>query len=359
MRKILFLLLSLGLLSLLYSCTDFKNTPQFSDKEFTIVFYNVENLFDTIAIDGKMDEEFTPNSKKKWDSKKYHHKLKQLATVIDSIGGAYLPDVVALEEVENLAVLQDLVKQKSIAAADYQIIHYESPDFRGIDNALLYNPQSFKVLQQEAIPITMPDSIGTLGNHPITTRDILYVKGIVRENDTIHILVNHWTSMYFGEEETVPHRRYCAYVAQEKIAAIKDENPNAKIILGGDLNEDAFGPAMLAEIKPDTINYNNPKSDRMYNLAHYLYTVKAKGSYNYKGVWGILDHIIISGNLLNSNSSIYTTAHRIDVFDSPMVLNYYNNSYGKGNRPNRSYAGNNYYGGFSDHLPIYLTFTIQ
>lgn len=356
--KYLLILVS-SLFILLTSCKTYKKDIQVSNPgNFTVAFYNVENLFDTIHAQGKSDEEFTPHSKKKWNTKRYFHKLEQLASVIDSIGGQYLPDVIGLEEVENSAVLEDLVKQESIAAANYKIIHYESPDFRGIDNALLYNSNSFKPLFQKAIPINMPDSINMMGNHKVTSRDILYVKGLVYGRDTLHILVNHWTSMYFGEKETVSHRKYCAMVAKHQIDSIIAVYPNANILLGGDLNEDVFGPATLGVMNPD-MSYDEPKNDRIYNLAHYLYTEKDQGTYNYRGVWGTLDHMFVSGNLLNQNNNFHTSKDDAHVFNSMLVMNKYNNRNGKGIRPNRSYGGKNYYGGFSDHLPVYIQFSIR
>lgn len=356
MKNIFLLIISFSLI--LISCDNDMHkkedkTPK--TEKFTVVFYNVENLFDTIHQEGKVDEEFMPDSKKKWNTEKYYHKLQQLALVIDSIGGQSLPDIIGLEEVENTAVLQDLVKQESIKDADYQIIHYESPDFRGIDNAMLYNAKTFTVISQEAIAVNIPDSISDLD---VTTRDILYVKGLVHGRDTLHVFVNHWTSMYYGKEETVPHRKFCATVLKEQIAFIRSVQPHANILIGGDLNEDVFGPAVMGVMNPDTL-YDQPKTDRLYNLSHYLFTVKGQGTYNYRGVWGTLDHMMVSGTLLKKTNDIYTTKDDAHVFNSLLVMNEYNNKNGKGIRPNRSYGGNNYYGGFSDHLPVYLQFTIK
>ncbi len=352
------LILTSSLFILLTSCKTNQKGVQTSDPDtFTVAFYNVENLFDTIHIEGKSDKEFMPNSKKKWNTKRYQHKLAQLSSVIDSIGEQYLPDVVGMEEVENRAVLEDLVKQESIAAANYQIIHYESPDFRGIDNALLYNPKSFQPIYERAIPVNMPDSINTLGDHSITSRDILYVKGVIYGRDTIHIFVNHWTSMYFGEDETVPHRKYCAMVLKGQVDSLLAINSKTNILMGGDFNEDVFSPAVFGIMNPDTL-YHQANDDRIYNLSHYLFTEKGQGTYNYRGVWGTLDHLFVSGYLLNRNNSIYTSKDDAHVFNSMMVMNKYNNRNGKGIRPNRSYGGKNYYGGFSDHLPVYIKFSL-
>ncbi|NPD85528.1 endonuclease [Lentimicrobium sp. L6] len=354
MRNLLILLS--GFILIFTSC---KNSPitesQNTAEPFTIVFYNVENLFDTIDAPDKWDEEFTPGSEKNWDTKKYFKKLSNLADVFDSIGTKGLPAIIGLEEVENRAVLEDLVKQEKLAEAHYEIIHYESPDFRGIDNALLYNPQIFTVLHQEAIPVSMPEEIAYRKNQKMTSRDILYVKGLINKKDTLHVLVNHWTSMYYGEEETIPHRAYCASVLRDKINFIFAQNREANIIAGGDFNEDNFGPAVNNVLKADTV-LKQFELGQLYSLTNYLNTVKGKGTYSYKGEWGILDHIIVSGSLLQTNNSLFTHKDAIDAFDSDLVLNYYNNKYGKGNRPNRTYAGNRYFGGYSDHLATYIEF---
>lgn len=328
-----------------------------TELDVQIVFYNVENLFDTIDADGKWDEEFTPESEKQWNTERYFTKLSNLASVIDSIGQDRLPDIVGLEEVENRAVLEDLINQEALKEAQYKIIHYESPDFRGIDNALLYKSDVFEVLYQEAIPVLMPEEIAKIGEHEITTRDHLYVKGIIHRTDTLHIFVNHWTSMYYGAEETIPHRNYCAQVLKKHIDSILELNPLANIIIGGDLNEDVFAPAFSQHLKADTV-FNDIQYNKLYNLSYPLFTKKAKGTYNFRGEWGVLDHIIVSGSLLNIVNPIYTKVDWAYTFDSDLVMNYYDNRYGKGKRPNRTFGGNNYYGGYSDHLPVYLNLKV-
>lgn len=352
-------LFSIVILFMASSCdTSQKSESNVELKDLTIVYYNVENLFDTIDADGKWDEEFTPDSKKNWNTEKYLKKLSNLSDVIDSIGPGDLPQIIGLEEVENRAVLEDLVKQEKLKSANYQIIHYESPDFRGIDNALLYNPDVFEVLHQEAIPVNMPEEIAFINDHEVTSRDILYVKGKLYGSVEVHIFVNHWTSMYNGEEETIPHRAYCALILKNKIEEVLMKDPDANIIAGGDLNENVFAPAVNAVIKADTL-FQDMDNRKMYNLSHYLYTQKGKGTYNYRGEWGVLDHILVSGNLLNLENDIFTDKDSIHTFDSDLVLNYYDNKYGKGSRPNRSYAGNKYFGGYSDHLAVYMHLQVK
>lgn len=352
-------LFCIALLLMATSCDTTQKSEANGDlKDLTIVFYNVENLFDTIDAEGKWDEEFTPGSEKEWNTEKYMKKLTNLADVFDSIGQGELPAIIGLEEVENRAVLEDLVKQGKLKAAQYQIIHYESPDFRGIDNALLYNPKVFEVLHQEAIAVNMPEEIAFINDHELTTRDILYVKGKVYGSAVVHIFVNHWTSMYYGEKETIAHRDYCASVLKEKIEEILQKDPNANIIAGGDLNEDVYGPAVNRVLRVDTL-FLDQSNDKLYNLSHYLFTQKGKGTYNYRGEWGVLDHMLVSGNLLQDENDIFTHKDWMHTFNSDLVLNYYENKYGKGNRPNRTYAGPKYFAGYSDHLAIYLHLKVR
>lgn len=321
---------------------------------FVVAYYNVENLFDTIDDTRFWDEEFTPNGKKHWDSKRYHTKLDRIAEVLSHIDTQDLPWLIGLEEVENRAVLEDLIQTKALARGKYAIIHQDSPDFRGIDNAILYRRDKVKLLHEEIIPVTMPFDIAMAGNKLITTRDIVYARFLVAEADTLHMFVNHWTSMYYGETETMPHRAFCGRVLRKHIQPILNSNSKANIVMGGDFNEYVAKPGIVDNLQTDTI-YSSIVNNHIYNMAHYAKRYRQeRGSYHYKGYWGFLDHILINGAMLNGESSLQTTWDAMRVFDSEMVLNYYNNKYGKGSRPNRSYVRDDYKGGYSDHLPIYV-----
>lgn len=347
-------ILTLFIVLFAFACNNPEKEPQESDVlDAQIVFYNVENLFDTVDEAGKWDEEFTPNGEKKWDTRRYYKKLNDIAVVLDSIGKGELPDIICLQEVENSFVLEDLIQQKPFENNQYKIVHFESPDFRGIDNAVLYNPSVFKLLHKEAIAVNMPEEIAYIGENKITTRDHLYLKGILHKKDTLHIFVNHWTSMYYGAEETIPHRNFCAQILKRYTDSIVARQPHASIIIGGDLNENVFAPAALNHLEVDTV-YNNIKNNRLYSLSYPLFTQRKQGTYNYRGEWGVLDHIIVSGALLKKINPTYTKIEWAHTFYSDMVMNFYDNKYGKGKRPNRTYVGNTYVGGYSDHLPVYL-----
>lgn len=321
---------------------------------FKIMYYNVENLFDTIDDPRFHDDEFTPHAEKQWNTQRYRAKQRQLASVIEAIGQGELPWIIGLEEVENDRVLRDLVAEPALAPAAYAIIHKDSPDFRGIDNAILYRGDKLKLLYDEIIPVTMPAKIASVDGKPMSTRDIVYARFLVAEKDTLHVFVNHWTSMYYGKEETMPHRAYCGRVLRQHVMPILQKNPHASIVMGGDFNEYVDAPGILDNLKADT-NYAVLDNDKVYNLAHYAATRRQmEGTYNYRGQWGFLDHILVSGAMLNGQAAICTALDGMQVFKHDMVLNHYNNKYGKGTRPNRTYVHHDYKGGYSDHLPVVL-----
>ena len=193
MKKTGLLVTGLLILNLSYS--------QEAEEVFRIMFYNVENLFDLDDHPDKIDEEFTPESDKSWDEEKYTKKLKDITSVIQAVDKRDLPEIIGLCEVENQKVLRDLIEMRGLRSGNYDIIHYESPDIRGIDCALLYRIEEFTVLSSRPIPVTFPfDSTET-------TRNILYVEGRTRDGEKLHVFVNHWSSRSAGERETRTERR--------------------------------------------------------------------------------------------------------------------------------------------------------
>jgi predicted extracellular nuclease len=179
-------------------------TGQKPDLEFTVMFYNVENLFDTKDEPEKEDNDYTPGSELAWNKKKYEKKLNDLARVISSVNPFELPEIVGLCEIENHKVLDDLVLTEQLKTGKYSVIHIESPDIRGIDVAVIYRSDEFTAEDYKAIPVIFPfDS-------PETTRDILYVRGREKNGEIFHFFVNHWKSRSEGEKETEPGRLYTA-----------------------------------------------------------------------------------------------------------------------------------------------------
>ena len=323
-------------------------SAQKNDPTFTVAFYNVENLFDLENHPGTRDGEFTPESEKAWDMEKYQKKLDDLSAVIQAIDKDELPEIIGLSEVENKKVLDDLIQTKTLRKGEYGIVHFESPDLRGIDCALLYRMQDFRVISSRAIPVHFPfDSAET-------TRDILYVEGTTRDNERLHFFVNHWSSRWGGEKESEPKRIFCAVTLRKEVDALLNKEAGAKIIVMGDLNDEPTNRSVFEMLLAN--NKRKNAGDReLFNLMYDMHNIKGEGSYNYRGNWNMLDHIIVSKSVLHSTRGLHCDheSGRILKEDFMMYLNEENQQY----VPNRTYGGPEYYGGISDHLPVYVTLT--
>jgi predicted extracellular nuclease len=302
------------------------NSDNFSDELF-LMFYNVENLFDTIDNPNTKDEEFLPLSEKKWDSYRYNYKLNQLEKVFNKIiekeNEKNIPDIIGLCEIENKLVIEDLLKTDVFKNHNYSIIHKQSPDGRGIDCALLVNSK-FEVLQNDFIQINNP-------KESRKTRDIVYSR-LKFKNQIINVFVNHWPSRWGGQEASNHKRVFVAKVLRKYI----DENTsqNDFNLIMGDFNDYPSNES-LDEIlvKDDLINLMSSNQ------------VSGKGSYNYRGNWNWLDQIIVSKEI-SSFKSI-----KFGAFEEDFMM--YTNKKGE-LYPSRSFGGKNWYGGYSDHLPVFL-----
>ena len=302
------------------------NSDNFSDELF-LMFYNVENLFDTLDNPNTKDEEFLPLSEKKWDSNRYNYKLKQLEKVFNKIiekeNEKNLPDIIGLCEVENKLVIEDLLKTDVFKNHNYSIIHKQSPDGRGIDCALLVNSK-FEVLQNDFIQINNP-------KESRTTRDIVY-SSLKFKNKIINVFVNHWPSRWGGQEASNYKRVFVAEVLRKYI----DENTsqNDYNLIMGDFNDYPSNESLdKILVKDDLLNLMSTSQ------------VSGLGSYNYRGNWDWLDQIIVSKEI----SSFKLIKYGAFKEDFMMYTNKKGEVY-----PNRSFGGNNWYGGYSDHLPVFL-----
>jgi predicted extracellular nuclease len=309
------------------------------DKIQRVGFYNVENLFDTKNDPKKADEEFLPNGKNKWTNDRYQEKLDHLSKVIDHMGQ---PGIMGLCEVENKATLDALMKEPAIKDAKYVAVHQESPDFRGIDVALLYSKDEYKLIKKDFIRIDFPKSIV----EDYTTRDILHATLQNNDKEYIHVFVCHWPSRRGGEKESEPKRVYVAQQVKKEIDKIFEEYDDNHIIVMGDLNDEPSNKSadQILGAKPVV---NRPKSEQLYNLVYDLHK-NGYGSYNYRGSWNMLDHIIVSGSLLDGKK---TEVKNTKIFNRNFML-YYNKKDAE-HKPNRTFSGGKYYGGYSDHLPVY------
>ncbi|MGE0089125.1 MAG: endonuclease/exonuclease/phosphatase family protein [Bacteroidales bacterium] len=311
-------------------------------KTVTAAFYNVENLYDTVNDPAIKDEEFLPTSPKKWNSERYFKKLEDLSKVISSINTKELPEIVGFAEIENRSVLEDLVKTKELKAANYQIIHKDSPDSRGIDVGLIYRPDEFNYLSHHFIPFSADFAI------EYKLRDILYVKGLLDKNDTIHVFINHWKSRSGSEKETENQRITQSQNLRDVVDSLLTTNQQAKIVIMGDLNDEPRNTSVF-----ETLKANNDLSDNKNLVNLMLPLVDAgKGSHSFRGDWTMLDNIIVSQSLTGKNGFIVQNNEAF-IFDAEWIT--YTNNKGE-KSPNRTFGGLNYYGGYSDHYPVYVTF---
>ena len=290
----------------------------FSQQIQTVAFYNVENLFDT--IDGPNDDaEFLPAAESKWNTEKYNAKLEHIRQVMAALN---MPMIMGVCEIENRGVLADVIGQDK----RYGIVHYDSPDARGIDVALLYRKDLLRLKSSGKIRFTLP------GDSIPTSRDIVWAQYQYKK-ESLYVLVNHWPSRRSGADESAPRRLMAAQMAGQFIDSLQKNDPKAKIILMGDLNDhpqDAAPQLIASKLIPQIT-----KSSGAFG-----------GSYNYKNEWDVLDHIFISPNTLSGKIQVQTESGKIHDF--PYLLTEY-----KGQTvPNRTYAGSKYLGGYSDHLPV-------
>lgn len=340
MKKLSLLAVSLAFITITANA---QNQSWNTRRNFTIMSYNVENLFDTIDNPQKFDEEFTPAGKKNWNTQRYYKKLNNLARVIKSVNNQELPEIIGIVEAENKQVLEDLAKTNDLRTAHYQVILEESPDFRGIDCGLLYNPDQFKYLSHQTFKVVFPD------NPKKTTRDVLYVKGKVKK-DIVHIFVNHWSSRRGGEEKSKPNRVACAKTLKKVIDSVKAVNPDAKIIALGDFNDEPTNKSIR-----QVLNATNNSANELVNIM-YNYPNKNQGSYYYRGNYSMIDNFIVSSSLITAKKG-FRLKNGEGFILHPEFLCYKNKSGDM--TPNRTYGGKNYYGGYSDHFAIYATFIVK
>ncbi len=312
-----------------------------------IGFYNLENLHDTIfdADPSKiMQDDYTPDGDKKWSSEKYNHKLKNLSKVIADMASDVIPEGIAIlgvAEVENKNVLDDLVKDEQIASRNYQVVHYDSPDRRGIDVGLIYNPAYFTVQSSKSFVLKMPTDSNFF------TRDQLLVSGLLN-GELIHVIVAHWPSRSGGEKKSAPKRIAAAQLGRAIVDSLLNDNPNAKIVYMGDLNDDPTNVSVKKHLntvdKPELI-----KDKLMYNPMEPFYK-KGIGTLAYRDTWNLFDQLIVSPALVGEDRSSYKF-YNAKVFNKS-YLKQTNGQYA--GYPLRTHAGGAYTGGYSDHFPVYL-----
>lgn len=317
-----------------------QNRNNQSGRDFNIMFYNVENLFDTINDSLKNDDEFTPAGKIPWTSERFQIKIKHIAQVISSVNKPDLPDIIGLAEIENDFVLNKLIEANSLKKIGYKIVHYESPDERGIDVALLYNPATFTVAESKPIHVVLPDND--------LTRDILYVRGNTVSGNELHIFVNHWPSRSEGVQKSEPKRKIAAQVLKTEVDNLFKKDSHSKIVIIGDFNDEPSDKSLndfLKALQPE----NKANKSSLYNLMVPMQK-KGLGSLYYDN-WNMFDQIIVSGNLI-SGKKINCNEDSVHIFDANWLM--FKDPKRGIMRPNRT-LGSKYFGGYSDHLPVFIS----
>lgn len=317
----------------------------YAQEPFRVMFYNVENLFDCQHDSLKNDYEFLPDAPKGWTLARYNDKLAKIAKVIVATGDKNVPDLVGLCEVENDHCLTDLTEHSPLREADYRYVMTNSPDQRGIDVALLYQRGSFKLLGQNSIRIPYEEVKRT------PTRDILHVMGQVLSGDTLDVFVCHMPSRSGGEEQSEPYRLFTAQILNTNVDSIMATRQHPNVLIMGDFNDYPTNKS-IAEVLGAVAPQGEVQPKKLYNLMD----GRKEGTYRYRGEWGVLDQLIVSGFLLQGHDGMRTSYDKAQILKHPFLLEE-DNKYG-GDIPFRTYWGAKYHGGFSDHLPVCVDFEI-
>ncbi len=313
--------------------------------EFKIMFYNLENLFDPFDDSLKDDNEFLPTGIRGWTWKKFERKLQNTSKVIITAGGWRPPEIVGVCELENRFGLIQLLKRTPLEPFGYQIVHHESPDARGIDVGLIYRPDRFTLLSHRAIPVIFE------GESVPTTRDILYVKGLVPNGDTLHVFVNHWPSKYGGAAATIPRRKDAALTIKHTTDSIAAVNPEALIVITGDFNDQPTDESLAIHLSA-RFGQTDTTGFYLFNLMQEHMGKWDVGSNKFREEWSIIDQFILSSALMNNKSGLRLSEKRAEIFRAPFLIEEDRNF--NGTKPYRTFNGPTYQGGFSDHLPILL-----
>lgn len=306
------------------------------------MFYNVENFFDCKRDSSINDEDFTPQGAYHWTWSKFDIKKNNIAKAIIAAGGMDGAMLVGLCEIENRRVLSALVHDSPLKGRKYDIVHFDSPDARGIDTALLYDPSVFRLLT--ARPINVRFSRDTLE----TTRDILYVKGLVEDSDTLNVFVCHAPSRRGGEVASRSKRADFAARLRSACDSIMQTNPASKILIMGDFNDFPYDES-ISVVLGASPEWENVSQSGLYNLMGHLQKA-GQGSYKYQGEWNMLDQIMVSASMLNENG--ISVSGEAGIFSAPFLLEADKRYFGQ--KPYRTYLGPRYLGGFSDHLPVFV-----
>ncbi|MDO8999467.1 MAG: endonuclease/exonuclease/phosphatase family protein [Bacteroidota bacterium] len=309
-----------------------------------IGFWNVENLYDTLNDQWKNDEEFTPSGKNAWDGVRYRTKIEHLADVISQMATDVTPDglaILGLCEIENKSVVQDLVNSPKLKKRNYQIIHIEGPDARGVDASFIYNPTYFKVTKAVSYHVTL------VTDSAHKTRDILVVSGSFL-GEPLTVLVNHWPSRRGGEMASRPNRNAAAKVARHISDSITTADPSAKIAIMGDFNDDPINVSIKKVINTNS-DYTKCTEDQYFNPMEKPFK-EGIGSLAWQDSWNLFDQIILNKTWFPKNYETWQY-HAVRIFNKAYLKSDYGNYK---DYPFRTYSGGTYTAGYSDHFPVYI-----
>lgn len=321
-----------------------------SQNLFRVMFYNVENLFDTKDDSLKNDNDFLPDGFMRWTPWKYWEKLRDITRVITAVGGMQSPALIGLCEVENDSVIFDLTRRSPLRTQEYAYLISDSPDDRGIDVALLYQRHQFRLLESREYEIRFS------GRNLRPTRNILHAVGNLINGDTLDVFVCHFPSRSDGQRETEPLRVAAATLLRKKTDSLFRIREDAHILIMGDFNDHPDNKSLSQTLQAKRVTAKTDKKG-LYNLFYHRMKERDFGSYKYQGRWEVLDQFMASGNLLMQSNTVSVDDNNAHIFKADFLLEEDTRYYGK--KPFRTNLGPRYLGGFSDHLPIYMDLTIR
>ncbi len=315
-------------------------------QKVSVAFYNQENLFDT--IDGENnDADFLPDGVKHWTPERYKMKLEHMADAISLLADGKAPDILGLCEVENRGVVEDLIKQDKLKDLDYRIVHFESPDKRGIDCSLIYRAGKFTLTNANSHFVQLAESY-------LLTRDILEVNGLLM-GEPVSILVGHWPSRSGGEKASAPRRLAAAKVMKRVTDSLINLGKDQKVILMGDFNDDPNSPSIIDGLS--CVNKEEEVKDGgLFNTTAELYR-KGYGTLAYRDTWNLFDNIVVTSNLLKGKESEWHMIkdERTGAFgrisQNPKLIQQTGHYKGY---PFRTFSGDKFQNGYSDHFPVFI-----
>ncbi|MCM1163689.1 MAG: endonuclease/exonuclease/phosphatase family protein [Muribaculaceae bacterium] len=309
---------------------------------FGVAFYNLENLFDTINNNGSYDLEFSPAGSRQWNGEKYWSKINNLARAISNMTSKTTPNgpaIIGVSEIENKSVLNDLVRAEAIRKWHLQVVHHDSPDRRGVDVSLLYNPRMFKVID------VTNHTLKIEGYESFRTRDQMCVTGILG-GDTLSVIVNHWPSRLGGQEQSSYLREAAADLSKHIADSLWALRPNQGVIVMGDLNDDPMDRSCAVSLGAN--KDENKVSDHGFYNPWWKMLDRGIGTLAYRSSWNLFDQIIVSGTLLKKNNpdGLQYWKCRVNNFDFLIDREGQRQGY-----PKRTFASGQWLNGYSDHFP--------